>query len=89
MMSAPTERISTESFRLSELINAGTEPPTRSSETSLANEVAELERKRILETLERFAGNQTQAARALGVSRGTLIARMELYSIPRPRKREG
>ena len=54
----------------------------------LANEVAELERKRIVETLEHFGGNQTQAARALGMSRTTLIARMEEYALRRPRKRE-
>jgi transcriptional regulator with AAA-type ATPase domain len=62
-----------------------TEPPQRPS-ASLANEVAELERKRIIETLERCAGNQSQAARELGVSRGTLIARMAQYAIRRPRK---
>jgi DNA-binding NtrC family response regulator/pSer/pThr/pTyr-binding forkhead associated (FHA) protein len=66
-------------------IDPATEPPQRSS-ASLANEVAELERKRIIETLERCGGNQSQAARELGVSRGTLIARMEAYAIRRPRK---
>jgi DNA-binding NtrC family response regulator len=64
------------------------EPAMRRSETSLASEVAELERKRILEALDQFGGNQTQAARALGVSRGTLIARMEQYGLRRPRKRD-
>jgi DNA-binding NtrC family response regulator len=62
-------------------------PPARPS-SSLANEVADLERKRIVETLEHFGGNQTQAARALGMSRTTLIARMEEYALRRPRKRE-
>jgi two-component system response regulator AtoC len=61
--------------------------PSRPS-GSLANEVAELERKRIVETLEHYGGNQTQAARALGMSRTTLIARMEEYALRRPRKRE-
>jgi transcriptional regulator with GAF, ATPase, and Fis domain len=72
----PVERISHETI-----------PPSRPSGT-LANEVAELERKRIVETLEHFGGNQTQAARALGMSRTTLIARMEEYALRRPRKRE-
>ena len=58
------------------------------SSGSLANEVAELERKRIIEALEQFGGNQTQAARALGMSRTTLIARMEEYALRRPRKRD-
>ena len=72
----PMERISHETIA-----------PTRSS-GSLANEVAELERKRIVEALEQFGGNQTQAAKALGMSRTTLIARMEEYALRRPRKRD-
>jgi two-component system, NtrC family, response regulator AtoC len=54
--------------------------------TSLAASVAELERKRILDTLERCGGNQTRAARELGISRNTLLARLDAYGLPRPRK---
>jgi two-component system, NtrC family, response regulator AtoC len=46
------------------------------------------ERERILRALERCAGNQTHAARLLGVSRRTLISRIERYDLPRPRKRD-
>jgi DNA-binding NtrC family response regulator len=46
------------------------------------------ERTRILQALERCAGNQTHAARLLGVSRRTLISRIERYDLPRPRKRD-
>ncbi len=53
---------------------------------ALSSEVAELERMRIIEALDRFGGNQTRAARALGLSRTTLVARMEAYSLRRPRK---
>jgi two-component system, NtrC family, response regulator AtoC len=44
------------------------------------------ERDRILDALERCAGNQTKAARLLGISRRTLVARLEQYELPRPRK---
>jgi len=46
------------------------------------------ERARIIRALERCAGNQTHAARLLGVSRRTLISRIERYDLPRPRKRD-
>jgi DNA-binding protein Fis len=36
--------------------------------------------------LERCGGNQPDAARCLGISRGTLIARLDRYGAPRPRK---
>jgi two-component system, NtrC family, response regulator AtoC len=45
-----------------------------------------LERQHILETLDACAGNQTRAAKMLGISRGTLLARLDAFGIPRPRK---
>ena len=63
-------------------------PKLRSGDpTALSEELAELERQRIIEALEHFGGNQTHAARALGLSRTTLIARIDQYSLRRPRKR--
>ena len=50
--------------------------------------VAELEKQRILEALDKCAGNQTRAAEMLGVSRRTLINRLDEYGIARPRKRD-
>jgi two-component system, NtrC family, response regulator AtoC len=44
------------------------------------------ERKRILDALDRCGGNQTQAAKLLGVSRRTLVSRLDVYGLPRPRK---
>ncbi len=52
----------------------------------LRGEIAALERSRIVEALERFAGNQSRAARALGISRATLVKRIEQWGLPRPRK---
>lgn len=46
-----------------------------------------LERRAIIEALSRCAGNQSQAARLLGISRRTLVSRLERHQIPRPRDR--
>ena len=45
------------------------------------------ERTRVIEALARAGGNQTVAAGLLGVSRRTLINRVEQFGIPRPRKK--
>ena len=47
---------------------------------------ADAERARIGEALEQCAGNQTRAARVLGVSRRTLINHLERLNMPRPKK---
>lgn len=52
----------------------------------LASAVSDAEYRRILEVLRECDGNQSRAAKVLGVSRGTLISRLERYAIPRPRK---
>jgi len=45
------------------------------------------ERQRVVDALAAAEGNQTLAAEILGVSRRTLINRIEAYALPRPRKR--
>jgi len=52
----------------------------------LKRQVQEVERQHILDALSRCGGNQTRAARELGISRRTLISRLEAYHIPRPLK---
>jgi DNA-binding NtrC family response regulator len=47
---------------------------------------ADSDRDRIIAALQQCAGNQTHAARLLGISRGTLLARLNEYNLPRPRK---
>jgi DNA-binding NtrC family response regulator len=54
---------------------------------SLRGEIEGVERERILAALEACGGNQTQAAKLLGVSRHALLGRIEKYALTRPRKR--
>ncbi|MBI3186119.1 MAG: sigma 54-interacting transcriptional regulator [Myxococcales bacterium] len=44
------------------------------------------ERRRIADALEKCAGNQTQAAKLLGMSRRTLVYKLGTLDLPRPRK---
>ena len=68
------------------------EPPTaawpalEADGGSLRDAMDALERERIVQALEAAAGNQTKAARSLGLSRNTLLARLDRYGIARPRK---
>jgi two-component system, NtrC family, response regulator AtoC len=61
-------------------------PPARPSELR-DPPVAAAERQRILDALETCAGNQTHAANLLGISRRTLINKLDKFALPRPRKR--
>jgi DNA-binding NtrC family response regulator len=45
------------------------------------------EKRRILDVLARTAGNQTAAARLLGMGRTSFVARLNQYGISRPRKK--
>jgi two-component system response regulator AtoC len=56
------------------------------SSSSLPDEMEALERQRILDALAKCGGNQTQAAEMLGISRRTLLRRLDEYAVPRPRK---
>jgi len=43
------------------------------------------DRERVLRSLEECAGNQTRAARMLGISRTAFVTKLRVYRIPRPR----
>jgi DNA-binding NtrC family response regulator len=64
-----------------------TEVPPPGGAADLWASVEGLERERILKALADCGGNQTRAAKMLGVSRRMLVQRLEAYGVPRPRKR--
>jgi DNA-binding NtrC family response regulator len=66
----------------SELAEIGTDAATH-----LKSNIKEHERQLILDALLQADGNQTRAAKLLGVSRRTLISRIEEHGLPRPRKK--
>ncbi|HEX8791665.1 MAG TPA: sigma 54-interacting transcriptional regulator [Polyangiaceae bacterium] len=63
--------------------DAALPPSSRSAAASAADD----EKQRIIDALERCGGNQKEAAKVLGISRRTLVYRLDAYGLPRPRKR--
>ncbi len=64
-------------------------PAAAESSTSpaqLKDEVRELEKRRIINAIAECGGNQTKAAKLLGISRRALLHRLDTYDLPRPRK---
>jgi transcriptional regulator with PAS, ATPase and Fis domain len=70
---------------LPERVRRGTAAPSAMPAAAAGTEDGE--RDRILAALTECAGNQTQAAKLLGISRRTLVTRLGEYDIKRPRKR--
>jgi len=62
-------------------------PGPESGPAPAALDPDQIERKRIQEALDRMGGNQKDAAKLLGISRRTLIKRLDRYALARPRKR--
>ena len=63
---------------------------TAADEAAISSRVSssdDEERRRLIRTLELCGGNQTRAAGLLGISRRTLINRLERWKLPRPQKR--
>jgi transcriptional regulator with PAS, ATPase and Fis domain len=60
-------------------------PPAHGPPTS-SSTVADRERERIAAALSACGGNQTRAARLLGIPRRTFVTRLDSFGLPRPRK---
>jgi transcriptional regulator with PAS, ATPase and Fis domain len=65
---------------------AGEPAHAPAGEGSLRKAVADVERLRVIDALAQANGNQKRAAEILGISRGSLLARIKSFGIPRPRK---
>jgi transcriptional regulator with PAS, ATPase and Fis domain len=61
---------------------------TRIEKIDLRQDMKAHERQLVIQALDETGGNQTRAAKLLGISRRTLISRIEEFGLPRPRKRE-
>jgi two-component system, NtrC family, response regulator AtoC len=59
-------------------------PPSRGARDGSSDEE---KRERLVRALEACGGNQTRAAEMLGISRRTLINRLDRWKLPRPQKR--
>jgi DNA-binding NtrC family response regulator len=72
------------------LASSGAVPPAVDEDetipVALKRNAESIERRRIVDALDRTAGNQTSAAKLLGISRRTLVSRLTRYGLPRPRK---
>jgi transcriptional regulator with GAF, ATPase, and Fis domain len=68
---------------------APTPTPTPAATAATASDLSAeqlADRARIVAALERCNGNQTRAAQELGISRASMVTKLALYRIPRPRK---
>jgi two-component system, NtrC family, response regulator AtoC len=90
---APGEELAPEHFPVQRMastlplhrIGSEASPPSPDSRPPPASEGGS-EREHILAVLAQCGGNQSRAAKELGISRTTLVARLNDYRVPRPRK---
>ena len=61
------------------------EPPPDDNDLSFLTDEERADRARIIAALDECAGNQTRTAKQLGIARTTLVNKLRLYRIPRPR----
>jgi two-component system response regulator AtoC len=81
----PAEKIRTPDEPLSDM---ETTTGSREGDSALTkSELRVAERQRIIDALAACAGNQSRAARMLGMPRRTFISKLDAYGIPRPQKK--
>jgi len=68
------------------LAKGAADAEARAQRPALRGEIEDLERERIVEALQRVGGHQGRAAALLGISRRTLVNRLDQYGLERPRK---
>jgi len=66
---------------------AGVKPEAKAAASEAPAPKGAAERQRIIDALEECAGNQTRAAKLLGMSLRTLVNRLAEYQVARPRNR--
>jgi len=84
-MDPPLSSFSFTSDEATSQLRGGVIDPSASG--SLREELGTLERQRMIDALEKCAGNQTAAAAMLGMPRRTFVSKLSAYNIPRPRKK--
>ncbi|MEM7679066.1 MAG: sigma-54 dependent transcriptional regulator, partial [Myxococcota bacterium] len=81
----PLERMQTGFADAASTAKAKSAPEEEDVKT-LAQDIEALERRRIIEALQKYNGNQSEVSRRLGIPRRTLLTKLDAYKIPRPRK---
>jgi len=82
----PLEKMTHDARRY--VVEVGAEALAESDSEPLTTDARRDERRRMMEALTAWGGNQTRAAESMGMPRRTFVSKLDRYGFPRPRKRE-